>query len=195
MLEFLIENSYLISQILGFISTLCLVLSFFQKERTRFFIMQTTGNVFLVLSYFALGRFVASIGCIVATIRTTIFAGFAKKEKAVPWYVVLAIIVVNVFACSFTITHWLDVLFVLGLIIYTLGSTIKNIRTMRIVLIFPTILYTVYALVFKNYATLVSTIFELSALIASIISDYVITKGLKIKVEEKENKKEENEKL
>ena len=195
MLDFLIKNSYLLSQILGFFSTLCLVFSFFQTKRTQFFILQTMGNIFIVLSYFALGRFVVSIGCVIATIRTAIFATFAKKDKDVPLFVVIAVIVVNVFACAFTITHWLDITFVIGLIIYTLGCTIKNIQTMRAILIFPTILYTVYALVFRNYTTLLSTIFEFGALIISIISDYVITKGITLKRNIKAIKKDENRNL
>ena len=191
MLEFFIENSYLFSQVFGFVSTLCLVLAFFQSKRTTFFIMQTTANVFIVLSYFALGRFIVSLGCVIATIRTAVFAIYAKKDKDIPWYVVLIIITANVSACAITVAHALDILFVAGLVVYTLASTIKNLRVMRIILIFPTILYAVYALVFENYTGLISTLFELTALIASIISDLVITKGIKnIKTKQEENKVE-----
>lgn len=195
MIEFFIENSYLFSQIFGFMATLCLIFAFFQTKRTMFFIMQTTGNVFIVLSYFALGRYIVSLACIVATIRTTVFAIFAKKEKDVPWYVVLVIIIANVSACAITVAHVLDLLFVAGLIIYTLASTIKNLRVMRIILVFPTILYAAYALAFGNYTGLISTLFELTALIASIISDFVITKGVKnIKIK-KEDRMEESSEL
>lgn len=191
MIEFFIENSYLFSQVFGFVSTLCLVLAFFQSKRTTFFIMQTTANVFIVLSYFALGRFIVSLGCVIATIRTAVFAIYAKKDKDIPWYVVLIIITANVTACAITVAHVLDILFVAGLVVYTLASTIKNLRVMRTILIFPTILYAVYALVFENYTGLVSTLFELTALIASIISDLVITKGIKnIKTKQEENKVE-----
>ena len=191
MIEFFIENSYLFSQVFGFVSTLCLVLAFFQSKRTTFFIMQTTANVFIVLSYFALGRFIVSLGCVIATIRTAVFAIYAKKDKDIPWYVVLIIITANVTACAITVAHVLDILFVAGLVVYTLASTIKNLRVMRTILIFPTILYAVYALVFENYTGLISTLFELTALIASIISDLVITKGIKnIKTKQEENKVE-----
>jgi hypothetical protein len=165
------------------------------RNKVLFFSMQTAGNIFTVLSFFVQGEYFASIGCIIATIRTGIFSLFTAKGKDVPWWLVFALIGATIASCVLLWKSALDLIFMFGLIIFTLAFKIKNAKKMRYVLLIPNTLYCIFEFCSKSYAVFTSTFIELVALIVSIITEEIIEKKATqlAKIEGKEEKHEINE--
>jgi hypothetical protein len=155
------------------------------RKKVLFFSLQTAGNIFTVLSFFIQGEFFASIGCVIATIRTGIFSLFTAKGKDVPWWLVFILIGATIASCVLLWNSALDLIFMFGLIIFTLAFKIKNAKKMRYVLLVPNTLYCIFEFCSRSYAVFVSTFIELVALVVSIITEEII---------ERKAKKQENEK-
>jgi len=189
--EFIINNTYLIAQILGVFALICMAISYFQRNKTVFFTIQTLGNLFTVLSFFVQGEYFASIGCVIATIRTGIFSVFSKQGKEVPWWLVFVLCGATVASCVLLWNSALDLIFMFGLIIFTLSFKVKDGRKMKFLLLIPNSLYCIFELFSKSYAVLVSTVIELISLIVSIITEEVIRRKAK-KLSEKEEKQTDN---
>ena len=189
--NFITENSYLIAQILGICALICLSISYFMRKKVFFFSLQTAGNVFTVLSFFVQGEYFASIGCVIATIRTGIFSLFTANKKEVPWWIVFALIGATIGSCVLLWKSALDLIFMFGLIIFTLAFKIKNAKKMRYVLLIPNTLYCVFEFCSRSYAVFISTLIELIALIVSIITEEIIERKVRKLSEIEENKKRE----
>ena len=184
-LEFITNNSDVIAEVLGVFALICLCVSFFVHNNVLFFTLQNAGNVFTVLSLFVQGDYFASIGCIIATIRTGIFGAFAAKNKEVPWWLVFALIGANIVSCVILWSGPLDLIFMVGLSVYTLAFKVKNGKKMRCVLIIPNVLYCVFYLATGSYALLLSSGITLISLLVSIVTETVYEKKIK-KLSEKE---------
>ena len=185
-MEFFINNSYLISQILGVFALICMAISYFQRNKTVFFTIQTLGNLFTVLSFFVQGEFFASVGCVIATIRTGIFSIFSKKQKEVPWWLVFVLCGATVFSCVLLWKSALDLIFMFGLIIFTLSFKVKDGRKMKYLLLVPNTMYCIFEFCSKSYTVLISTVIELVSLIVSIVVEEVLRNRAK-RLENKEN--------
>lgn len=184
-MEFFINNSYLIAQILGVLALLCMTVSYFQHNKTVFFTIQTLGNLFTVLSFFVQGIYFASIGCIIATIRTGIFSIFSSRNKEVPWWLVFVLCGATVASCVLLWGGALDLIFMFGLIIFTLSFKVKDARKMKYLLLIPNTLYCIFEFCSQSYAVLVSTVIELVSLIVSIITEEImIVKSKKLSKED-----------
>ncbi len=188
---FFLNNTYLIAQILGVLALLCMAVSYFQRNKTVFFTIQTLGNLFTVLSFFVQGEYFASIGCVIATIRTGIFSIFSKKQKEVPWWLVFVLCGATIVSCVLLWKSALDLIFMFGLIIFTLSFKVKDGRKMRYLLLIPNTMYCIFEFFSKSYAVLVSTVIELISLIVSIITEEIIRNKAR-KLKEKESKEESN---
>ena len=191
LINFITENSYLISQILGICALACLSTSYFMRKKVFFFSLQTAGNIFTVLSFFVQGEYFASIGCVIATVRTGIFSLFTAKNKEVPWWLVFALIGATIASCVLLWKSALDLIFMFGLIIFTLAFKIKNAKKMRYVLLIPNTLYSIFEFCSKSYAVFISTLIELVALIVSIVTEEIVERKMRKLSEIEENKKKE----
>ena len=191
-LEFITNNSDAIAEVLGVFALICLCVSFFVRNNVLFFTLQNAGNVFTVLSLFVQGDYFASIGCIIATIRTGIFGAFAAKNKDVPWWLVFTLIGATVVSCVILWKSALDIIFMVGLSVYTLAFKVKNGKKMRYVLIIPNVLYCVFYLATESYALLLSAGITLVALLVSIVTETIYENKIK-KLSEKDNVGEEFE--
>jgi hypothetical protein len=186
-LEFIIKNSYLISQILGLFALACMAISYFQKNKTVFFTMQTAGNLFTVLSFFVQGEYFASVGCVIATIRTGIFSLFSSRNKEVPWWLVFVLCGATIVSCVLLWKSALDLIFMLGLIIFTLSFKVKDGRKMKFLLLVPNSMYCIFEFFSKSYTVLISTVIELVSLIVSIVIEELMNKKAKKLKEQDKN--------
>lgn len=191
-MDFIINNSYIIAQILGVLALVCMAISYFQRNKTVFFTIQTLGNLFTVLSFFVQGEYFASIGCVIATIRTGIFSVFSSKNKEVPWWLVFVLCGATIVSCVILWKSALDLIFMLGLIIFTLSFKVKDARRMKYLLLIPNTLYCIFEFFSQSYAVLVSTVIELVSLIVSIITEEIMIKRAERLREAECDKTEEN---
>lgn len=173
-MEIFITNSYYVAQGLGLLALACMAVSYFMKNKTSFFTFQTAGNLFTVLSFFVQGEYFASVGCVIATIRTGIFSVFSSKSKEVPWWLVFVLCGLTVISCVMLWKSALDVIFMLGLLIFTLSFKVKDSRKMKYLLLIPNTMYCIFEFCSKSYAVLISTVIELVSLIVSIAVEHFV---------------------
>ena len=185
LVEFITNNSKLISDILAICVLICSCLSFFMRKKILFFSLQTAVNVLTVLSYFIRGNYSASIGCFIAIIRTVVFTYASARNKNVSWVIVFAIIAATIASCVGTYIFAggtpFDLIYMAGLIVFTLSFKIKSQKKMRYGILVATILYCTFNLCTGNTYLLVKCLIELGFLIISIIREIILERREKDK--------------
>ena len=183
--EFISNNSNLIADILAICVLVCSCLSFFMRKKIVFFSLQTAVNVLTVLTYFLRGNYSASIGCFIAIIRTVIFTYASAKNKNVSWIIVFAIIVATIASCvaTYIIAGGTPfyLIYMAGLVVFTLSFKIKSQKKMRYGILVATLLYCVYNLCISNPYLLIKCLIELGFLIISIIREIILERREKDK--------------
>lgn len=177
-IEFITNNSDLIADILAICVLFCSCLSFFMRKKIIFFSLQTAVNVLTVLSLFVRGNYSASVGCVVAIIRTGIFTYASARDKNVPWWLVLGIIATTIASCVTTYIVWggtpFDLIYMVGLVVFTLSFKIKSPKKMRYGIFVATVLYCIFHLCTNNTYLLIKCLIELGFLIVSILREIII---------------------
>ena len=98
-------TSYIISQVLGFVSLIILCVGYFLNKDKLLF-TQILGNGINAVAYFLLLSFVGGIGSILCTIRCLIFYLYDKKNKKIPTNVFCLIILIFVNGFIFLCQHF-----------------------------------------------------------------------------------------
>lgn len=196
--EFISNNSNLIADILAICVLICSCLSFFMRKKILFFSLQTAVNVLTVFTYFLRGNYSASIGCLIAIIRTVIFTYASARNKNVSWIIVFAIIGATIASCvaTYVIAGGTPfyLIYMAGLVVFTLSFKIKSQKKMRYGILVATLLYCVYNLCINNPYLLIKCMIELGFLIISIIREIIIERKEKAE-DRKEIKSSEVEDL
>lgn len=182
-----------LSFIAGLIAMTWVVLSYFVDKKKTYLIFQATGIVFLILSYFFIGKFFAMIGLIVGLARAVTFFLYENNDKNAPFALsftfalltVLAYVLVNaVILKEYAV---LDSLYLVALVFYAFTFRIRNLSVMRLVTIIPTGLSVVYGVGIGATAfVIVSYVFEFFANLLAVFRQDILPK-IKLK-----NKRENN---
>ena len=145
------------------------IVSYLPKNRITLFVLQTCANLCLTLSYVFLNEIFGIIGTGIATARTAIFSIYIFKRKEVPFPVVGIIILVSLIGVIISFKTWFDVLYFIGLTIFTLSLTIKDVKKMKIGLLCSMVFYFVYQIFVHNYTGALSTVLEFVSAIVGLI--------------------------
>jgi hypothetical protein len=178
------------SLVASFIAMVLIAGSYFVKK-DGFLILQSSGIVFLMISYCLEGLYFPMIGLTVGLARTLIFLGYEKKNLLAPIFwpfvftglSVTAYLIINVGILNEQ--KWYDAIYLIGLIMYAFVFRIRNIETLRYVITIPTALSIFYNVV--SGAAIFATIsysFELCANIVAIIKEHIFGKEKEEKVNE-----------
>ena len=171
------------SFIAGLISMAWVVFSYFTSKKTVYLIFQTTGIVFLILSYLFISKYFAMLGLIVGLARALTFFIYENKNKPAPVFLsylfagltVLAYLIVNV-AIMKDYAIW-DILYLTALIFYAFTFRIRNLSVMRLVTTIPTGLSIIYGFgVGATAFVIVAYIFEFCANLFAILQQDVLPK-------------------
>lgn len=179
--------------IASFIAMVSVVMAYFVKNKSYYLLYQVMCVLFLVVSYFFTVQFFAMIGASIGLFRTLTFFLYEKKEKRAPiWlsFLFSTLTLISYYIVNYKILKTaqpLDVLFLLGLIMYAFIFRIRNLKIVRFTMLVPTALSVLFNLLTSAaiFATL-SYFFELCANVVSIFKYYVFNK--KEKEEETEGK-------
>ena len=173
------ENRVL-ALIASFIAMVLVVLAYFVKNKERYLLFQLLCIVFLIISYFFTVQFFAMVGLSVGLCRTLIFFLYEKKGQKAP--IELAFLLSLATVASYCIVNlWilkdaqpLDLLCLAGLISYAFIFRIRDLKTVRFLMIIPTVLSILFNVL--THAALFATltyVFELSANAISIFKYHV----------------------
>ena len=111
---------------------------------------QGSGIVFLILSYLCNGQYFAMIGLGIGLARCVIFYLYERQEKEAPiaWCYALCALSVAVYG---VVNLWIlqtfhpaDVVYLIGLVLYMFIFRIRNIKTVRFLILIPTALSIAY---------------------------------------------------
>lgn len=174
------ENEVL-ALIASFIAMSFVVCSYFVKKKELYLLFQFLCIIFLILSYFFSVEFFAMVGLIIALIRTLTFYLYEKKGKLAPliWPIIFATLSL---ASYFIINLWIlkavkpiDILFLIGLIMYAFIFRIRDLKIVRFTMLCPTTLSVLYnVLSHAPIFAVLSYTFELIANVVSIIKYHVL---------------------
>ena len=167
----------------SFIAMAFVVMSYFVKKKSYYLIFQLLCIAFLVVSYFFTVQFFAMVGLSVGILRALIFFFYEKQEKEAPIY--WSFIISGMTICSyFMVNFWilktaqpLDILCLIGLVMYAFIFRIRNLKIVRYTMLIPTMLAILFNLLTSAavFATL-AYVFELLANIVSIFKYHIFNK-------------------
>ena len=173
-------DNRILALIASFFAMTFVVISYFVKKKERYLLFQFLCIVFLIISYFFTVQFFAMVGLVIGLGRTYTFFLYEKKGKnaSILWAVLFSglslasYLVINLWILGEA--HPLDILFLVGLIGYAFIFRIRNLKTVRFLMLVPTILSVLFNVL--THAALFATLsysFELAANILSILKYHV----------------------
>ncbi|MDD4110417.1 MAG: YgjV family protein [Clostridia bacterium] len=170
----IITTNYIISQVIGFIALILVMLSYFVGTKKKQITITIISNLFIAISFGFLGTYTACIGMLIATVRTIIFFIYELKLKVVPEWMMGLIFLVLVFnSAIFMPFPIMDFLPMISLMLYTLGLRIKKLIYMRIFFILPPAIFFIYDIYVFAYTDALLKILELTAIAFSVSRFFV----------------------
>ena len=173
-------KSEILSLIASFIGMAFVICSYFVQKK-NFLLFQALCIVFLTISYFFNLQFFAMVGLVIGLARALTYYYYENKGLEAPlyWAIIYSVLTLaSYFIINLMILKTaepVDVLYLVGLLLYIFVFRIRDINKVRFLMLFPTLISVIYN-VWSGaaiFATL-SYIFELSANIISIIRFSVI---------------------
>ena len=169
--------------IFSFIAMLLIAVSYFVKTKGGFLVFQGSGIVFLILSYLCNGQYFAMIGLGIGLARCVIFYLYERQEKEAPIAWCYALCALSVAAYG-VVNLWIlqtfhpaDVVYLIGLVLYMFIFRIRNIKTVRFLILIPTALsiaYNVWAA--SPIFAVISYCFEMLANVVAVLRYHVFGK-------------------
>ena len=165
----------------SFIAMTLVASSYFFTKKEWYLLLQSSGIVFLILSYLLTGEYFAMLGLGVGLARTITFFAYEKKDKIAPLWLavlfafltVLAYGIVNL--CILQTAKPVDILYLISLVGYAFVFRIREVKTVRFASILPTVLAVAYNVAVGAVPfVIVSYSFELAAIILSIFKYHVL---------------------
>ena len=166
--------------IASFFAMTFVVISYFVKRKERYLLFQFLCICFLIISYFFTAQFFARVGLVIGLGRTFTFFLYEKKGKNAS--ILFSFLFSGLSLASYLVINlWilgeaqpLDILFLVGLIGYAFIFRIRNLKTVRFLMLIPTLLSVLFNILTAAalFATLSYT-FELLANILSILKYHV----------------------
>lgn len=163
------------SYVASFFALIIIMYSYFANNKKYYLLFQCLGIVCLITSYLFMSKYFATLSMIVALIRTITFGVYEYKNKNAPLFfsylfvilTILTYVLVNVIILK--IISWLDILHVIALCFYAFTFRIRNLTTMRKVILMPNVLEVLYNLImFAPLFTTLSYFFELLSNVVAI---------------------------
>ncbi len=177
----------ILALIASFIAMSFVVSSYFVKKKSLYLIFQASCILFLMVSYFFTVQFFAVIGLAIALARALIFFAYEKRDKVAPLWLAFAISFVTL-ACYFIVNFGIvksaqpyDVLCLLSLVLYAFIFRIRDLKTVRFLMLAPTILSLLFnTLTHAALFASLTYVFELTANVVSIFRYHILGNGNEI---------------
>ena len=170
---------FILAQILGGIALILVCIGYFLKTKSAFMIIQTIANFFYASAFFVVGAYVGA-GLVMISLFRCIYLYVAEKKSFkytlhfLPIFIALYIVT--------TIIFWnnpFDFMPLITSTLFTIGFTIKNLQTMRYVLIIPNALLVIYNILTTTYTSALLDFIEIIVIIVAIVKFYRDNKRIK----------------
>lgn len=179
---------FILAQIFGGIALVLVCIGYFFKTKSALMIIQIIANFFYAGAFFVVGSYVGA-GLTMISLLRCVYLYFAEKKHFKYTLHMLPIFII--LYTTITIIFWnnaFDIMSLIASVIFTIGFAIKNLQTMRYVLIFPNAILVVYNIITTTYASALLDFIETIVIIVAIVKFYFNNKKTKTTdKEEKEN--------
>ena len=176
-------DNRVLALVASFIAMSFVTISYFTRKKERYLLFQLLCILFLITSYFFTVQFFAMVGLLIGAFRTVTFFLYERKGETAPvlWSFLFsglsvgAYLVVNLMILK--TAQPLDLLLLVGLVTYAFIFRIRDLKTVRFLMLVPTLLSVLFNLL-TNAAifTTLSYIFEFSANTVSIFKYHIFKK-------------------
>ena len=167
-----------LAYILSIIALILYSASYFFNSKKSYLIIQLSGNVFLSMSYLAIGAYFTMVSVMIGIARGILCYTFEKKDKKVPVYVIAGL-------CLATLTSYVvinhiildqsspwDVLYLFAACMYAVTFAMRNIRAMRYAVTIPHASAVAYnILIHAPISSAISYGIELAVTVFAILKD------------------------
>lgn len=155
--------NFILAQIFAFLSSLCLLFSFWQKKRKQILFLQILDSSFDILQYFLLGAYTGSLISLLGATRAYTFSKTNNK-----CFLVLFLLLYTI-ASVITFNGLISIIPLSAALIYTIVTWNKKEKNIRLFSILVFILWFIYDILVKAY---VSSITDVVLIISNTIAFY-----------------------
>ena len=164
-----------IVQLLGFVTVLLTIFSFFQKEKWKMMLFLAATNAIMMSTYILCGEMLGGLLVLGALIRTLVYFFYSKYNKR-PEPIIMMLF--EAYCVVVSILLWsspVDLLMLLNIIVVTYTSWQNDVRTLRLGYVFSGIMLIIYDIMIGAYVTAISEVLMLISVIISLIKYSKVT--------------------
>ncbi len=165
-----------IAQIVGFVGTALLFISFQQKKRRGILFFQICAGAVFVLHYILLGAYTGAALNFVGFTRSIVFYNSDKKWAKSPAWLVMYI-VISAVSGVLTWAEWYSILPAIAMMLTTVSYWLKNETKIRLVTFPSSPCWLVYNALAGSVAGIITECIVMSSLIIAIIRYDILKKG------------------
>lgn len=165
-----------IIQVLGLVTILLTILSFFQKEKWKMMLLLSGTNVVMMATYLLCGEILGGILVIGALVRTLVYFFYSKHNKR-PEPIVMMLF--EVYCIVISILFWnspSDLLIIVNILVVTYTTWQNDLRILRFGYVFSSLMIITYDIMIGAYATAISELLMLISVTVSLIKYAKVTK-------------------
>ena len=155
----------IIAQIFAFCSSLCLLISFWQRKRKNILNLQILDSSFDIIQYILLNAYTGCLISFLGALRAFVFKRTNNK------LFLISFIILYISASIITFSGYISLLPLIASIMYTAVVWNKKEKNIRFFSIFVFLLWMIYDIIVKAY---VSSITDIVLIISNIVAFYKI---------------------
>lgn len=164
-------------QILGIVTVLFTIFSFFQKEKWKMMLFMSATNVIMVATYILCGELLGGILVVGALVRTLVYFFYSKHNKRPEPIVMISF---EIYCMVMSILLWdsaVDLLMIMNILVVTYTTWQNDVRILRLGYVFSSIMLITYDIMIGAYTTAISEVLMLISVVMSLIKYSKVTKS------------------
>ena len=163
---------FVFAQIFGLIALFLSCDAVFKKNKAVFLFYEALVDLFYAMSYFCLQVYNAGIISLISLIA--MLAIYYCQNKKFKYTFAIIPITFILFALTTVLfwQSWLDILFVLGTALFTVGFYTKNLQITRLCIAIPNFIMIIYNIIYMAYSNAILDSIETIVVVCAIIKFY-----------------------
>ena len=175
-----VDMVFWIVQVLGLVTVLLTIFSFFQKEKWKMMLLLSVTNAVMVTTYILCGQLLGGILVVGALIRTLVYFFYSKYNKS-PEPIVMVLFEIYCMVISILLfSSPVDLLMIMNILVVTYTTWQNNMRILRFGYVFSSAMLITYDIMIGAYVTAISEVIMLISVIVSLIKYSKVTKSYKV---------------
>ena len=158
---------FILAQIFAFLSSLCLLVSFWQRKRKKILFFQTLDSTFDIIQYSLLGAYTGSLISLLGATRAYTFSKTNNK------FFLFLFLLLYVIASIITFNGLISFLPLIAALVYTIVTWNKKEKNIRIFSILVFFLWLIYDILVKAY---ISSITDIILIVSNSLAFYKLDK-------------------